>query len=100
MTLSFFTYIPAAILFSICLYMILIYSPELFEEFKVKSIEFLQQNREMLVDQDGDQVFNARVQSIEDKTELRKTIESFFQKLVSGFFVSPVITIILRKKPI
>ena len=99
MTLGFFTYLPAAIIFSFGLFIAFNLYPELFVQYKLQGIEWMNSNKAMMIENDGLEMFNARVENIQNKTEIRKVMETLFQKIMTGLFVTPVIAIILRKKP-
>jgi preprotein translocase subunit SecF len=99
MTLAFMTYVPATLIFLIGIIAMFYFDSNLLIDFKSQAVVFMESNRlEFLQDMTDDQ-FNERVAQIKGVTATQMTSSATFKKLMAGFFVSPVITVILRKKP-
>ncbi len=99
MTLSFMTYVPATLIFLIGIVVFFQVDPNLLSDFKAQAMAFMESNREEFL-QDMTQVqFDERILQIQEVSATQMISSATFKKLVAGFFVSPVIAIILRKKP-
>lgn len=99
MTLGFLTYVPASILFIIGLITYFQVDPSLLSSFKAESIEFIRANEEEFLQDMSQETLDQRIAAIETITATQMIASAAFKKIMAGFFVSPVITIILRKKP-
>jgi hypothetical protein len=99
MTLSLMTYVPATLIFLIGIVVFFQVDPNLLSDFKAQAMAFMESNREeFLQDMTQDQ-FDERTRQIQEVSATQMISSATFKKLVAGFFVSPVIAIILRKKP-
>ena len=99
MTLAFMTYVPGTLLFLVGIVLMFYLDPNLLVDFKGQAIAFMENNRiEFLQDMTDDQ-FEDRLNQIEGVTATQMISSATFKKIMAGFFVSPVITVILRKKP-
>lgn len=100
MTLGFFTYLPATVIFLVGVSLFFYFDPELLAGFKVEAIEFMERNKtEFLMDL-SEQEYASRVKRVEEVTDGQMVASAALKKFLAGMFVSPVIAIILRKKPI
>ena len=80
--------------------MLFFIEPQLFEDFKLEAVAFMENHRSSFVEEFGEDGFNQRLQDITQTTQVEVIAGSLIKKLFAGFFVSPVVTVILRKKPI
>lgn len=98
MTLSFMTYMPATLLFLVGLVVFFQADPNLLEDFKMQAASFMQINKEEFLQDMTQAQFDERLTQIQGVSAAQMISSATFKKLVAGFFVSPVIAIILRKK--
>ena len=99
MTLGFLTYLPASVLFLLGIIIFFWVDPNLLEDFKLQAMYFLESNREEFLNEMTEEQYAARKDQIETVTTLQMISGATFKKIMAGFFVTPVVTIILRKKP-
>jgi hypothetical protein len=71
----------------------------LMADFKLQAMDFMESNRAEFLEEMTQQQFDERMNQIQDVSATQMISSATFKKLVAGFFVSPVITVILRKKP-
>ncbi len=100
MTLGFFTYVPATLIFVVGLIIYFQVDPNLLASFKGEAIEFLRSNEQEFLEDMSKETLDSRIETIKTITAAQMIASAAFKKLMAGFFVSPVITIILRKKPV
>jgi len=100
MTLGFMTYVPATILFTIGLIIFFQLDPNLLADFKAQALAYMETNKEEFLQDMTQAQFDERLIQIKEVSAAQMIGGAAFKKLMAGFFVSPVITIILRKKPI
>jgi len=100
MTLGFMTYVPATLLFLISLVVFFQVDPNLLADFKAQAVTFMETNKQEFLEDMTPVQFDERVNQIKNVGATQMISSATFKKLVAGFFVSPVIAIILRKKPI
>ncbi len=99
MTLGFLTYLPASIIFLIGIIIFFWVDPNLLEDFKVQAVDFLERNKEEFLADMTEEQYNTRMDQIQTVTTTQMISGATFKKFMAGFFVTPVIAIILRKKP-
>lgn len=99
MTIGFFVYSAVALLFSVFLGMYLWLDPTLLPTYKESALEFLTNQQEMYEEQFGEDGFQVQLDGIEAVTATDLWLSSGVKKIIAGFFVTPVISIILRRKP-
>ena len=99
MTLGFLTYLPASILFLVGLIIFFWVDPHLLEDFKIQALDFLERNKEEFLNEMTEEQYATRKIQIETVTTSQMISGATFKKIIAGFFVTPVIAIILRKKP-
>ncbi|XOV91485.1 MAG: DUF4199 domain-containing protein [Bacteroidota bacterium] len=99
MTIGFFLYTIVALMFSLFLALFLWADPALLTAYKESAIAFLNGKRDVYVEQFGEEGFQVQLDGIESVTAMDLWLSSGVKKIIAGFFVTPVISIILRKKP-
>jgi hypothetical protein len=97
MSLGFFIYGLIALLSGVSIWMILIISPSLFETIKGSKINVLENNREMISSQLGEDSFTTTMHSVMNMTAFDLAANDFIWKIVPGLFFTIIISIILRK---
>lgn len=99
MTLGFFVYTVVAAVFALFLATYLWLDPDVLPAYKASATAFLSEKRDVYVEQFGEEGFQVQLDGIELVTATDLWVSSAVKKIIAGFFVTPVISIILRKKP-
>ncbi|MCP4457514.1 MAG: DUF4199 domain-containing protein [Cytophagales bacterium] len=99
MTLGFLTYAPATVVFAIGITVLFWIDPNLIEDFKVQAIQYMKSNRVEFLSDMSEEQFTSQLERIQTVTSTQMIGGGAFKKFMAGFFVTPVIAIILRKKP-
>ena len=99
MTLGFFVYTVVAVIFSLFLAAYLWLDPGVLAAYKESAIGFLSEKKDIYVEQFGEEGFQVQLDGIELVTAMDLSVSAGVKKIIAGFFVTPVISIILRKKP-
>ncbi len=99
MTMGFLIYSIAAIVFGIGLYGYFLMEPEAIEIYKEEALTFLQERSDMFISEFGEQRLIEQKAEIEAITKVDLLKSAMVKKILAGFFITPVISIILRKQP-
>ena len=99
MTIGFFVYSSATLVFSLVLGIYFQTDPSILSDYQEAATAFLESKREQYTEQFGEGGFNIQLEGIKTVTLLDLWVSSAVKKIIAGFFVTPVISIILRKKP-
>lgn len=99
MSLGFATYTLIALISGIGIWVILLFSPELFEEIKLSKLEVLQQNQETIITQMGKDSFESALLSVQNMITWDIAFNDAIWKVIPGLFFTIIIFIILRKNP-
>lgn len=75
------------------------YSPSILETYREGAVGMIQANEDFYREELGDAALSERYKAIEDMTPTQLTLMTFRNKLFSAFLITPVVAIILRKKP-
>jgi len=100
MTLGFLTYGPAILIFLVGLVIFFQMDPDLLDDFKAQALFYMESNKEEFLQDMTEEQFATRTDQIKLVTSSQMIGGAVFKKFMAGFFVTPVIAIILRKKPI
>lgn len=100
MTIGFTVYTSAAVLFSMMLLGYLSLSPDALENYQQAALQFLESKADTYIKQFGEATYQLQVEEIMATSPRSLTLSVLFKKILAGFFVTPVISIILRKKPL
>ncbi len=92
-------FIPAVILFSFSFYVIFQLNPELIEGYRAGAKVFLESKKEVFLEEFTQEQLNEQLNAIDNVSVGQLVLNTFWKKLFAGFFVTPVVSIILRKKP-
>ena len=68
-------------------------------EYRHLALEMMNQQKEMYMEQLGQEVFDDQYNQVQTISKTRLLISALVKKLLVGFFVTPAISIVLRKKP-
>ncbi|MBV6646411.1 MAG: DUF4199 domain-containing protein [Cyclobacteriaceae bacterium] len=99
MTVSFLIYLPGAIVFSLGLICYFLIDIDFMESYKEQAMIFLESSKATYVEQFGEEKYMARLESVEDIKFSNLWVNATVKKLIVGLFVSPMISVILRRKP-
>lgn len=97
MSVGFLIYSIIGLISGLGIWIILIFSPLLYEEIKVKKNEILTENKDLIVEQMGIESYNLTYESLQEMTSLDIAINDFIWKIIPGLFFAIIISIILRR---
>lgn len=97
MTMGFFVYSISVAIFG--LFLIVYFDTEMIIEYRHLALEMMNQQKEMYMEQLGQEVFDDQYNQVQTISKTRLLISALVKKLLVGFFVTPAISIVLRKKP-
>ena len=98
-SIGFIVFIPAITLFGISLFVILQFDDSLMESYRYGAEELIRRNEDFYEEELGEEALNERFKSIAKMTPAQLVQMTFRNKLFSAFLITPVVAIILRKKP-
>ena len=98
MTIGFFIYLPASIIFGIGIYIILELDSLILLNYKSGTIAFVENQKKISFSSYSDQDINNLKQSILDLTIFHISFTTMIKKIITGFFITPLLSLILRKK--
>lgn len=99
MTVGFVTYLILGALSVVGIWLILSFSPELFEVIKVQKLTVLAESKDTIIAQVGDESFANTAESLEAMSPWDVALNDGLWKIVPGMFFSIIISIIFRKNP-
>lgn len=98
-SIGFIVFVPSVLIFSLTLYVIFESYPVLIDGYKEGAKAFLEMKKEIFLQEFSQEQLEEQIQSIDEVTSLQLVISTFGKKLFAGFLITPVVSIILRKKP-
>lgn len=99
MTMGFLVYCVATIVFSGALVAYFYLDSEAVTTYQESATDFLNERAEMYREQFGEEGMQRQLDEINNVTKWDLILSSTLKKLLAGFFITPVISIILRKQP-
>lgn len=99
MTISFVVYLPSAVIFALLLILILTVDPSVMESYRIDTLTFLETKKDVLLEGITQQEFNEQLNGVRNVSISDLVISSGLKKIFAGFLITPVVSIILRKKP-
>ncbi|MBY5952856.1 MAG: DUF4199 domain-containing protein [Cyclobacteriaceae bacterium] len=99
MSVGFVTYMLIAIISALGIWIILVLFPDLFEIIKVSKIQVMEQSKDTIISQVGEESFQATQKSIQEMASIDIAINDGIWKIVPGLFFTIIISIIFRKNP-
>ncbi len=99
MTIGFVTYALAAVIFLVFLAVHFNVDETLLADYKVDALSFLEKRSAEYIEQFGQNQYEEQKVAIEETKVQSLILQATLKKLLAGLFVTPVISIILRKKP-
>ena len=98
-SLGFIVLIPATLLFSIFLFVIFYQYPELIEQYREGAKSMVDAQKELYVETFGEEAIQDQYKQIESRQSIDLILRNSGWKVLTGFLVTPVVSIILRRKP-
>lgn len=99
MTIGLIVYGVSALIFLVSQAINFHFNPTALSSYKEASMAYLENGKEFYIEKLGEEGFTQQKQAIHDVSNWDLIISSSFKKIIAGFFITPVISIILRKKP-
>jgi hypothetical protein len=99
MTVGFVTYLILGILSSIGIWLILSFSPDLFETIKIQKLAVLSESKDTIVSQLGENSYQVTQENMKEMSPWDVALNDGLWKIVPGMFFSIIISIIFRKNP-
>ncbi len=93
-------FIPAILLFSLILFIIFELNPMLIDDYKVAARALQESRRDLFLDVYSEEDLQNQLKAINSITSLDLAIKTFGKKFFAGLLVTPIVAIILRKKPL
>lgn len=100
MTVGFLLYAPAITIFIVALYVHNIFDSSILGDYKQDAMQYLEERKESFLEDMGTQEqYEAQVAAIEAINFHRLVWGAALKKILVGLFLTPIIAILLRKKP-
>lgn len=99
MTISLIVYLPAAVIFSLLLLLTLTIDLSIIENYRLDTLAFLEGKKDVLLEGISQEEYDQQLTGVKNASISDLVISSGLKKIVAGFFITPVVSIILRKKP-
>lgn len=98
MSIGFFVYTLASIVFVFSQIIYFALDTEAVSNYQEAALAFLNDRMDIYKEQFGDEGFERQLEDIRTVTKWDLILSSTIKKIIAGFFISPVISIILRKQ--
>jgi hypothetical protein len=99
MSVGFVTFILMGLLSALGIWIILSFSPQLFQLIKESKSQVLLESKDMIVSQLGENSFSTTEQNVKNMSPWDIALNDGLWKIVPGMFFSIIISIIFRKNP-
>ncbi len=99
MTIGFLVYTLGAVVFLIAQIIYYNFDTQAVINYQEAATNFLNERSEIFIEKFGEDVYQLQVEEIQKVTKWDLIQESTIKKIIAGFFITPVISIILRKQP-
>ena len=99
MTIAFIVYLPAALIFTFSLLIVFNADPSIMENYREGAMAFLESKKDVLLEGISQEEYKLQLESIQTIKASDLVVSSGLKKILAGFFITPVVSIILRKKP-
>ncbi|OOG73302.1 DUF4199 domain-containing protein [Algoriphagus sp. A40] len=99
MTVGFVTYILLGLLSTFGIWLVLRFSPDLFELIKNQKLEVLIESRDTIISQLGENSYLTTEENMKEMSPWDIALNDGLWKIVPGMFFSIIISIIFRKNP-
>lgn len=99
MTIGFVIYAATALVFALfyTLFMTVI-QPDFLELYRQSMQEFLESRKEMLIANGSEESYETQLAGLKDVTVSGLALDSFGKKVISGLFLAPIFSVILRTR--
>ena len=97
MSIGFIVYFSATVIFTIGLTLYFLINPDFLSEYKIQAMDFLLERKDIYLEKFSQERFDEQVKAIENVSTFTLMRGTVVKKLLAGLFVTPVISIILRK---
>jgi len=97
-SLGIIVFIPAVIIFSLTIYIILELNPTLIDVYKKAAKALQESQRELFLEVYSEETLQKQIREVDLISSIDLVLKTFWKKLFAGFLVTPVAAIILRKK--
>ena len=98
-SIGFIVMIPAILIFSFFLFVIFNQYPELIDQYKEGAKSIVNAQKDMIIENFGEGAIQDQYKQINERTPFDLILRNAGWKVLSGFLVTPVVSIILRRKP-
>ena len=98
-SVGFIVLIPSVLIFSLILFVIFETNPILIDGYREGAKAYLNSKEEFFLKEFTEDQLKEQFLAIEKVTAAQLVLSTFGKKLFAGFLVTPVVSIILRKKP-
>ena len=98
-SIGFIVMIPAVLLFSSAFYVIFETNSKLIEGYRAGAKAFLLERKDIFLEEFTQQQFDEQLTAVDEITTTQLLFSTFWKKIGAGFLITPVVSIILRKKP-
>lgn len=98
-SIGFIVFVPAVLIFSLSLYVIFELNQELIEGYREGAKAFLESKKEVFLKEFTQEQLDEQIAAVDNVTTAQLVLNTFWKKLFAGFLITPVVSIILRKKP-
>ncbi|MFY0601190.1 MAG: DUF4199 domain-containing protein [Cyclobacteriaceae bacterium] len=99
MTVGFNVYFFSTLVFGIYLYIYFGLNENVLLDYKESAHQFLQEKKEIYIEEMGQESFDSQLNGINEVSNMDLITSAVLKKILAGFFITPVISIILRKQP-
>lgn len=99
MSIAFIVYLPAAVIFSVTLLLIFKIDPSLMANYREGAMAFLEKQKDVFLESFTVEEYKEQIDTLKNVTAWDLVLSSLLKKLLAGFLVTPVVSVILRKKP-
>lgn len=100
MTVGFFVYSILALISAIVIFIMLHVDLLIFSEYKAATMSLLEENKEEITQQLGNESYDATVKSMSEMTIFDVVLNDFVRKLIPGLFFTIILSIILRNSKV
>lgn len=98
-SIGFIVFIPAVLLFSFCFYVIFEQYPELIDGYKRSARAMIEDQWDFFSQELSEDQLNDQLTAVDAITTAQLVLMTVPKKLLTAFLITPVVSIILRKKP-
>ena len=98
-SIGFIVLVPAVLIFSTAFYIIFEMNPDLMEAYKEGARTMLIEKKDLYLEKFSEEQYLKQLTAVDDETTTRLLFSTFWKKIIAGFLITPVVAIILRKKP-